>query len=142
MNLIKENKMNFPSSTKKYRPYFTISELREISNALRHYPAASFGKLPPIDLLRYIDRYILDIESGYRKENSINLPSLEARLELEDSAPQNLPKLDGKILYTAWQANATLTPRELEAVLEYRYLNDLMTPTEEKAYETKNGITY
>ena len=134
--------MNVPSSTKKYRPYFTISELREISSALRHYPAASFGKLPPIDLLRYIDRYILDIESGYRKENSTNLPSLEVKLELEDSTPQNLPKLDGKNLFFAWQANATLTPRELEAVLEYKYLNDLMTPREETEYESKQRISF
>lgn len=131
-----------PSSTKKYRPYFTLPELEFLASAVRT-SSVQENQVPPIDLLRYLERYIEDIRAGFREANHTLAPTISQRLELED-APTSAParKLDGAILYAAWQANCTLTIAELAAVQEYKYLNDLMTPAEEKAYEAKNGITY
>ena len=125
--------------TKKYRPYFTLPELEFLASAVRK-SSLSEGELPPIDLLRYLERYISDIKAGFRQENHTLKPSLEQRLELEDAG--HAPKTSPSVLYSAWQANATLTIPELEIVAEYRYLNDLMTPKEEADYESKAGIKF
>ena len=102
----------------------------------------SESQVPPIDLLRYLERYVEDIQVGFRQENHTSAPTISERLELDDPAPAGkTPKLDGAILYIAWRANCTLTLAEFAAVAEYKYLNDLMTPKEEAEYESKQGIS-
>lgn len=135
--------MNTPSSTKKYRPYFTLPELEFLASAVRK-SSLSAGESPPIDLLRYLESYIHDIKQGYRKENHTLQPTLAQKLELDDSPRENTGQKLSRMqnLYLAWQANASLTLPELEIVEEYRYLHDLMSPTEESRYESKKGITF
>lgn len=62
-------------STKKYRPYFTLSELEEIYNALTQMQSNL-----NLELRRYIGKYINDIRDGYRVENHTLKPSLEEKL--------------------------------------------------------------
>lgn len=96
--------------TKKYRPYFTLPELRHlVSVLLQHEPTAS--------LSRYLSRYLLDIESGYRAANHVGSGSVAEKLGFE-SEPR--------------------TRHESEA--QYRYDNDLMSPQEEYEYEVSQGL--
>ena len=128
-----------PSLTKKYRPYFTLPELEFLAIAVRKSSVAE-NEIPPIDLLRYLERYIEDVRIGARQQNHTLAPTITQRLELEDSPSLETRKLDGATLYLAWRANCTITVAELSAVQEYKYVNDLMTPKEEADYERKNGI--
>ena len=129
--------------TKKYRPYFTLPELEYLASSVRA-SSVNAGESPPIDLLRYLERYILDIKEGFRKENHTLAPTLTQKLELDDSPKETSAQklVRAQNLYTAWQANCTLSIPELELVEEYRYLHDLMSPTEESKYESKKGITF
>ena len=136
--------MNSPALTKKYRPYFTLPELEFLAQAVRTSAIAE-NESPPIELLRYLEKYISDIRSGFRQENHTLAPSLEQKLELDNSpaqenTAQKLVRM--RNLYTAWQSNCTLSIPELELVEQYRYLHDLMSSTEEQKYEHKNGITF
>ncbi len=96
--------------SKKYRPYFTLPELRHLVSVLvQHEPTSS--------MCRYLQRYLLDVESGFRSPNHIGAPSLEASLGFEKESR---------------------TRHESEQ--QYRYDNDLMSPTEEYEYEVSQGL--
>ena len=97
--------------TRKYRPYFTLPELR-------HLVGVMTAAEPTSSLCRYLTRYLLDIEQGYRTANHTGLPSLESKLGFSDSP--------------------TKTKHESEQ--QYRYDNDLMSPTEEYEYERSQGL--
>ena len=96
--------------SKKYRPYFTLPELRHLVSVLvQHEPTSS--------MCRYLQRYLLDVESGFRQANHVGLPSVEQSLGF------------------------TAEPRTRhESEQQYRYDNDLMSPTEEYEYEVSQGI--
>ena len=95
---------------KKYRPYFTLSELK----TLRDF---SHAHSPTSQLTLYLDRYILDIDSGYRKPNNVSEDPMAVKLGFEPKEPA-----------TAY-----------DRIIRSRYLNGLMSPEEEKDYETKHG---
>lgn len=95
-------------SVKKYRPYFTLQELKTLEGLF------TLGNITPanIGVQRYLKRYILDIESGFRKENHILEPTLIEKL-VEKST--NHSEAD-------------------------KYASGLMTPQEETEYENRNGL--
>ena len=95
--------------TRKYRPYFTLAELSRIRDVLSTAE-------PTSALSRYISRYILDIESGFRSANHTSAPSLEHKLGFAE--PE--------------------APTTHESTQQYRYENDLMSPQEEYEYEKCN----
>lgn len=98
-------------ATRKYRPYLTLSELKHLAGLSRaHAPSA--------ELTRYLDRYILDIDSGYRKENHVSKPTVAEKLGFGESSE--------------------LTSFEAEQLR--RYENDEMSPEEESAYELSQGL--
>ena len=96
--------------TKKYRPYLSLPELRHLVSVLTQVE-------PTSGLCRYLTRYLLDVESGYRSPNHIGAPSLEQKLGFQGEAK---------------------TKHESEQ--QYRYENDLMSPQEEYEYERSQGL--
>lgn len=101
--------------TTKYRPYFTLSELKHLAGLCRlDSPTSSLSK--------YLDRYILDIESGYRKENTKIMLSLAARLGFEEPNPENIPAIDTE--------------------KQKRYDAGLMSPQEMAEYEKSQGVIF
>lgn len=98
-------------ATRKYRPYLTLSELK-------HLAGLSRAQAPSSELTRYLDRYILDIDSGYRKENHVSKPTIQDKLGF--SEPQELTNYEAEQLR--------------------RYENDEMSPDEESAYELSQGL--
>lgn len=118
----------------KYRPYFTLSELKCISDSVKLNSRPS-----TILLLRYIDKFILDIEHGLRKENynGSPRPTLAQKLELDPPlVSEIINSASDYNIYVKWEANASLcTVHELSRVYNYRYVNDLMTTEEEAEYE-------
>lgn len=97
--------------TRKYRPYFTLPELR-------HVVSVMIASEPTSSLCRYLSRYLFDIENGYRTANHTGLPSLEDKLGFSNSASKT----------------------KLESEQQYRYDNDLMSSTEEYEYEKSQGV--
>jgi hypothetical protein len=69
---------------KKYRPYLTLSELRLLQSSLEETPQKHKGHKI---LSRYLQKYISDIESGYRSSNHTLKPSLEEQLGIRESDP-------------------------------------------------------
>ena len=96
--------------TKKYRPYFTLPELR-------HLVAVLVSAEPTSSMCRYLQRYLLDVESGFRQANHIGSGTVAEKLGF-DSTPK--------------------TKHESEQ--QYRYDNDLMSPQEEYEYEVSQGL--
>ena len=96
--------------TKKYRPYFTLPELR-------HLVAVLVSTEPTSSMCRYLQRYLLDVESGYRTANHIGSGTVAEKLGFSEE-----PR----------------TRHESEA--QYRYDNDLMSPQEEYEYEVSQGL--
>jgi hypothetical protein len=96
--------------TKKYRPYLSLPELRHLVSVLTQHE-------PTSGLCRYLSRYLLDVESGFRAPNHTGAPTLEQRLGF---------------------ASAEKTKHESEQ--QYRYDNDLMSPQEEYEYEVSQGL--
>ena len=66
---------------KKYRPYFTVPEMKHISGQLKslHNPLS-------LSIIKYLDKYTSDIESGFREENysPTPVPTLAQKLELHE----------------------------------------------------------
>jgi len=96
--------------TKKYRPYLSLPELRHVVSVLTQHE-------PTSALCRYFSRYLLDVESGYRSANHTGVDSVEVKLGF-----------------------ATREKTKHESEQQYRYDNDLMSPTEEYEYEVSQGL--
>lgn len=96
---------------KKYRPYFTLPELRHLVSVLVQAE-------PTSSLTRYLSRYLLDVESGYRAANHIGSGGVAEKLGFGD--PESRTKH--------------------ESEQQYRYDNDLMSPQEEYEYEVSQGL--
>ncbi len=129
--------MNHPihpsyQSNQKYRPYFTLGELKELVSALKQSPSTQ-----RLSLIQYLDGFILQIERGIRKPNHTIQPSLLQRLELDDSTPIPIShEVTGKMAYEKWIINpSSCSPKEIKECLQWRYENDLMSREEEDAYE-------
>jgi len=119
------------SSEQKFRPYFTSSELLEIISALKSAPTPR-----RMTLVRYLESFLLKINHGIISPSHITAPSLESRLGMDDSPVPISPALTGEAAYQKWLSNPVkATPHEISAALEWRYLNDMMSPEEESEYE-------
>lgn len=110
--------------THKYRPYFTLAELKEL-----HSDNTS--------LSIYLRRFIEDIEQGNRKVNHISKPSMAQKLEFE------LPDIDVSIAQLlklfAESGTANMREKQIEKVQQHRYENDMMDKEEEKEWEKLQG---
>lgn len=98
---------------RKYRPYFTLAELKTLANLSHSHSQTSA-------LTRYLNKYVSDIESGFRSESITVQPDISTSLGFT-------PPIEDK---TAWEKEQ-----------ERRYLNNEMSPEEEKDYEKEQGRT-
>jgi len=121
-------------SAKKYRPYFTLTELKIIQGAL-----SSSQNLGYVGIINYLSKYITDIESGYRRENIVLKPDLLESLTEPDkiilSQDQTIRAMD---LLQRYKDSyfAGMTPAEISQVNQLRYENGLMTKEQEEEYES------
>ena len=107
-------------ATKKYRPYFTLAELK----TLRGF-CASVAQTERLH--KYIDKYILDIEHAHRKPNHTLLPSISEKLGFSSSG-------EGESIIPSTPEEAAQLQRDHDA---NRYANNQMSPQEERDYEYK-----
>jgi hypothetical protein len=124
-------------STKKYRPYFTLQELKKIQEAISN---ASVSDLTLAGIYNYLYKYISDIEHGLRKENHTLQPSIEEKLGFSESSQS--PQSNPETLYNRWKLNQIVSPAELAIIQQYMYENDLMTPEQERDYEKSIGLSF
>lgn len=120
--------------TKKYRPYLTATEIQEISLSLKQSPTPA-----RLHIAQYLERFIIEINHGIRQESYIPKPKPTLSQELGfEPLPTNEGLADvGLIAYKFYQEHgaASCTPKQLQDALSYMYLNDLMSPDQEKEYE-------
>jgi hypothetical protein len=118
---------------KKYRPYLTPSEIQEISLALKQSPTPA-----RLHIAQYLERFILEINHGIRESSYTPKPrpTLSQELGFDPPTPNDLSDI-GKVAYKFYQEHGpeSCTPKQLQDALSYMYLNDLMTPEQEKEYE-------
>lgn len=121
---------------KKYRPYFTAEELVEICACLKSNPTPK-----RMALVKYLERFLLDIQHSIRAPAYTETPRPTIGQKLGFDVIPVEPKISGEAAYQKQLINPLrCTPHEIEAAMEYRYLNDLMSPEEEKRYEESLGI--
>jgi hypothetical protein len=68
-------------TVKKYRPYFTLEELKHLEQCLMALP--SMQKAP---LTKYLHHYISDIDAGFRASNHTLKPSINEKLGFANDA--------------------------------------------------------
>lgn len=75
---------------KKYRPYFTLSELQTISAALAGSADA--------ELIRYVESLIYEITKGYRSHSHITNPraSIEERLGVGETQGPTIEEIQAE----------------------------------------------
>ncbi len=78
----------------KYRPYFTLAQLKHIQQCM-----LAVRQQVQVDqsTLKYINKYIHDIESNFRQPNHINKPTLLERLGFEESPANNPPSKEDEL---------------------------------------------
>lgn len=117
----------------KYRPYFTAPELLEIIASLKENPTPN-----RLAISRYLESFNLKINHGVISAAHTLEPSIEQKLGF---AAPTLGEMTDEKLFNIWKNNPTLlNALEIARVLDYRYRSDLMTPEEEKAYESAQSI--
>jgi len=120
-------------STKKYRPYLSLSELTAISTALKTTALSS-----SFPLITYLDGYIIDINRGTRAASLETKPSFIETLHSTNPVVDEYQSLN---LFAKWSHfPASCSPAELLIVNEYRYFHDKMTEQEERDYEKSQGL--
>ena len=123
--------------TKKYRPYFTAAELQEISAALKQSPTPS-----RLNIAQYLEKFILEINHGVRESSYTMNPRPTLADELGFTEPTTRDKEPSAELiayrFMVEHGNNACTPKQLKDALSYAYLNDLMTPEQEAAYENNS----
>jgi hypothetical protein len=121
------------SSNQKFRPYFTAAELQEIITCLKSHPTPR-----RLTICQYLEGFVLKINHGIVSPAHTNNPSLEQKLGMVDPN-QPIPvshSLTGEAAYNKWLLSpVSATPKEIAEAMDWRYLNDLMSPDEEAEYE-------
>lgn len=120
--------------SKKYRPYFTLPELRILQGSL-----SSSQNLGHVSLINYLSKYISDIEAGHRKENMSLKPDLLT--SLQESDKHVMTESDVGKAFSLLQRYKVgyfsgMTPAEISQVNQLRYENGLMTKEQEEEYES------
>lgn len=124
-------------STKKYRPYFTLSELEHITQCVKSNNPLN------LSLIQYLDKYILDIKSGHRQENHTLKPTISESLGFTRPESPN-DSINPELLLQIYHRDSgfkSLSIREIKILQKYRYENDLMSPEEESTYLASEGVT-
>lgn len=120
--------------TKQFRPYFTLPELREIITCLKSHPTPI-----RLSLVQKLELFCLKIDHGIITPQYTATPkkTLEERLELDDPKPVPVSReIIGEAAYQKQLSDPFhCTPKEIEAAMEYRYTNGLMSKEEESTYE-------
>lgn len=116
----------------KYRPYFTAEELSEIILCLKSNPTPR-----RLQLIRYLESFRLKIDHGVINAAHTSAPDISERLGFAE-LPAQSPAIIGEAAYQKQLVNPkSCTPHEINAALQHRYTNNLMSAEEEKEYETK-----
>lgn len=114
----------------KYRPYFTAPELSEIIASLKENPTPN-----RLAISRYLESFNLKITHGVISPSHTLEPTIEQKLGFAPAS--QIEEFSEEELHKIWQENPrTMSPPGLSRVLDYRYRFNLMTPEEEKAYES------
>jgi hypothetical protein len=128
-------------ATKKYRPYFTLEELQVLLESAQSGTPAEVAKR--IGIIRYLSKYISDIEAGFRAANYTKEPTIEEKLGFVEEKPLSAAtdpiNLHRQYLLTGFIG---MTPAQIEIVQAYRYESDLMEDQEEADYEKAIGLTF
>ena len=123
-------------SVKKFRPYFSPEELKEVISALKESPTPA-----RIELIKYLEHYSLKISHGIMSPAISLAPSMADQLELSDTSTQTNPARLSSLRLQAflkWEKSpSSCSPKELLMANEYRFENDLMSPEESEAYINK-----
>lgn len=121
----------------KFRPYFSGEELLEIIQTFKQHPSPK-----RMGITRYLESFLLKINHGIVNPAHTTQLSTVQKLGF-DEVLNALPTRE-QVLYSAWikvTANpSSATSKEIEACMEYKYLNKLMTPAEEREFENMNGL--
>lgn len=117
-------------SNEKFRPYLTGPELQLILAALKSQPS------PPVGLIRYLETFAIKIERGVIAPAVTLQPTIEQKLGL---IPEPAMPADSiQVLVTNYEMfpseRTKLSPRQLEAIQQYRFANDRMSEQEECDY--------
>lgn len=116
-------------SGSKYRPYFTRDELLEIISTLKSHPSPR-----RLQICQYLEGFLLKMEHGVIKAAHTPLPTQEEKLGFAPIPVSH--DLTGEAAYQKWLLNPVkATPKEIEEAMDWRYRNNLMSPTEEAEYE-------
>jgi len=121
------------SGEQKFRPYFTAAELQEIILCLKSHPSPR-----RLTICQYLESFLLKINHGIVSPAHTLNPSLEQKLGFPDpSTPIPIShNLTGEAAYNKWLLSpGSATPKEIAEAMNWRYLNDLMSPEEEAEYE-------
>lgn len=117
-------------SNEKFRPYLNAQELITILSALKSQPAPALG------LIRYLETFAIKIERGVIAPAVTLQPTIEQKLGIEPESniqTESVHALANR--YESFPADRhKFSPRQLESIQNYRFLNDLMTPEEENSY--------
>lgn len=120
----------------KFRPYFTLSELSEIIDALKTSPTPA-----RISLIRYLEQFKIKCEHGLISSGYTPNPrdSMSQKLGFDESNSELAQKNKSKYMEAAYQKQIinpkACSPHEISLAMEYRYLNDMMSEREESEYE-------
>jgi hypothetical protein len=115
-------------SVKKYRPYFTLPELKALRDSVPTIPT----------LYSYLDKFIRDIEDGFRSANHTLKPSMAEKLGAI-TPPVDIKSRDVQTLLDIFMVNKSyigMSPAEISNLQAYRFENDMMHESEEDSYVT------
>lgn len=120
-------------STAKFRPSFTAAQIHYLHQLVQSDQIQGTEKLR-LELDRYFKVFILKMEVGSISEAFSSAPklSIEERLDLDPSKEQ---------AYILYQSGPKLcTPHQIIQARTYMWENDMMTATEEEAFEKEMGL--
>lgn len=121
-------------SSKKYRPYLTLSEITYLIECIQ-----SRKDHISLDLLRYLQKYVSDIQAGLRIPNHTLQPTISQKLGFEESHAsacsgiREIPTLLSLFTINGGSYIGLSIP-EIQALKEYRFENSMMTEDEEAFY--------
>ena len=120
------------NSSIKFRPSLSISDIQFIYDTIHALPASAQQQ----SILASFHKLILKAKHGIITPSHLALgkPSIESTLGFssEDHTIETL--------MDAWASNPSLlSSTQIARIQHHRYVNDMMTPDEECAYEQLNG---
>jgi hypothetical protein len=123
--------MEILMSTKKYRPYLTLSEIQYLIESIKLR-----NDHISLDLLKYLEKYSSDIQSGLRAVNHTLKPTITESLGFSSTPPDPGTRdiLTLINLYTINKCYIGFSIPEIKILKEYRFENSQMDEDEETDY--------